>query len=98
MSSGNSFAFSAWVNDRYLGFNQGAAESTYTWSGGIDLTNDTYTFNPADLNVGDNVVTVLIESTGEAIVGGFDVEHADALCRARRDVGGSGYLQSGPSL
>ena len=28
------------------------------------MTNDTWTFNPADLNDGDNVVTVVVDPTG----------------------------------
>lgn len=31
------------------------------------MTNDTWTFNPEDLNDGDNVVTVVVDPTGKSV-------------------------------
>ena len=56
LDSGNNFGFSAFLNNKFLGSNQGA---------GHDLTNNTFALSAANLNAGDNVVTVLLDSTGE---------------------------------
>lgn len=60
--SGFNFGYSAWINEKFLGSNQGTNQ--YSADGGQDLTNDTWAFNPADLNTGDNVVTVVVDPTG----------------------------------
>ncbi|KAK7691718.1 hypothetical protein QCA50_005118 [Cerrena zonata] len=60
VQGGSNFGYSAWINSRFLGSNQG--HNGFTPGG--DLTNDTWTFNPDDLNDGDNVVTVVLDPTG----------------------------------
>ena len=60
--SGFNFGYSAWLNSKFLGSNQGTNQ--YSSGGGVDMTNDTWTFNAADLNDGDNVVTVVVDPTG----------------------------------
>lgn len=61
-ASGFNFGYSAWINSKFLGSNQGTNQ--YSADGGIDHTNDTWTFDPADLNDGDNVLTVVVDPTG----------------------------------
>lgn len=60
--SGFNFGYSAWLNSKFLGSNQGTNQ--YSSGGGVDMTNDTWTFDAADLNDGDNVVTVVVDPTG----------------------------------
>lgn len=57
---GYSCAFSAWVNDQFLGSSQGSSHS----QDGVDILNQTYTFSPDQLRDGDNVLTVIHDSTG----------------------------------
>ena len=59
---GFNFGYSAWINSKFLGSNQGTNQ--YSSGGGIDHTNDTWTFNVDDLVDGDNVLTVVLDQTG----------------------------------
>ncbi|KAK1216295.1 hypothetical protein PQX77_021082 [Marasmius sp. AFHP31] len=60
VQGGFSFAFSAWLNGHFLGSDQGSSHS----QDGIDLLNATFTFSPELLRDGDNVITVIHDSTG----------------------------------
>lgn len=60
--SGFNFGYSAWINSKFLGSNQGTNQ--YSADGGIDLTNNTWAFDPADLNKGENVLTGVLDPTG----------------------------------
>ncbi|KAK7695246.1 hypothetical protein QCA50_002436 [Cerrena zonata] len=62
VQGGFNFGYTAWLNSKFLGSNQGTNQ--YSRGGGVDLTNDTWTFNSEDLNDGDNVVTVVVDPTG----------------------------------
>ncbi|KAF8320898.1 glycoside hydrolase family 35 protein [Clavulina sp. PMI_390] len=64
LQGGFNFAYSAYINGNFLGSGQGGAQSVVTWNGGIDLLNATWALNPSLLNTGDNVVSVIVESTG----------------------------------
>ncbi|KAJ8074302.1 hypothetical protein PM082_012613 [Marasmius tenuissimus] len=60
VQGGFSFAYSAWLNDHFLGSDQGSSHS----QDGIDLLNTTFTFGPEQLRDDDNVITVIHDSTG----------------------------------
>ncbi|GJE91462.1 glycoside hydrolase family 35 protein [Phanerochaete sordida] len=62
VQGGFNFGYSAWINSRFLGSNQGTNQ--YSRRGGTDLTEDTWQFDTADLNDGDNVLTVVLDPTG----------------------------------
>ncbi|KAI0783038.1 glycoside hydrolase superfamily [Abortiporus biennis] len=62
VQGGFNFGYSVWVNDQFLGSNQGTNQ--YSSGGGTDQTTDTWTFNQTSLNTGDNVVTVVVDTTG----------------------------------
>ncbi|EKM53444.1 glycoside hydrolase family 35 protein [Phanerochaete carnosa HHB-10118-sp] len=62
VQGGYNFGYSAWINSKFLGSNQGTNQ--YSAGGGVDLTNDTWLFDPADLNDGDNVLTAVLDPTG----------------------------------
>lgn len=59
---GFNFGYSAFLNSKFIGSNQGTNQ--YSANGGTDMTNDTWTFAPADLAAGDNVLTVIVDPTG----------------------------------
>ncbi|CAL1711293.1 unnamed protein product [Somion occarium] len=61
VQGGFNFGYSAWINSKFLGSSQGTNQ--YSAGGGIDLTNSTWTFDSADLNDGDNVLTVVVDPT-----------------------------------
>ncbi|KAL0562735.1 hypothetical protein V5O48_019345, partial [Marasmius crinis-equi] len=60
VQGGFSFAYSAWLNDQFLGSDQGTSHS----QDGVDLLSANFTFSPEQLRDGDNVVTVIHDSTG----------------------------------
>ncbi|KIP05238.1 glycoside hydrolase family 35 protein [Phlebiopsis gigantea 11061_1 CR5-6] len=62
VQGGFNFGYSAWINSKFLGSNQGTNQ--YSADGGVDYTNDTWTFAADDLNDGDNVLTVVLDQTG----------------------------------
>lgn len=57
---GFNFGYSAWINSKFLGSNQG----TNSYHGKIDKRNDTWDFDAEDLNKGDNALTVVLDPTG----------------------------------
>ncbi|EPQ55007.1 hypothetical protein GLOTRDRAFT_111095 [Gloeophyllum trabeum ATCC 11539] len=62
VQGGYNFGYSVWINSKFLGSSQGTNQ--YSAGGGVDMTNDTWTFDPADLTEGDNVLTVVVDQTG----------------------------------
>lgn len=46
----------------------GSGQGTNSYEGGVDKLNDTWYFDPADLHDGDNVLTVVLDPTGEFVV------------------------------
>ncbi|VDC04598.1 unnamed protein product [Peniophora sp. CBMAI 1063] len=56
VQGGQNFSYGAWINDRYLGSNP---------PGGADTSNDTWIFEEGDLKEGDNVVTIVLDPTGQ---------------------------------
>ncbi|TDL23060.1 glycoside hydrolase family 35 protein [Rickenella mellea] len=62
VQGGFNFGYSVWLNNKFLGSNQGTNANAA--NGGLDQTNDTWTFNTADVRPGDNVVTVVVDTTG----------------------------------
>jgi hypothetical protein len=61
--SGFNFGYSAWINSRFLGSGQG----TNSYFGGIGLINDTWNFDVEDLHDNDNILTLVLDPTGELI-------------------------------
>lgn len=59
---GFNFGYSAFLNSKFLGSSQGTNQ--YSAGGGVDMTNVTWSFDPSDLNSGENVVTVVFDQTG----------------------------------
>ncbi|KAJ8075272.1 hypothetical protein PM082_019608 [Marasmius tenuissimus] len=60
VQGGFSFAYSAWLNDHFLGSDQGSSHS----QDGVDLLNATFSFSPEQLRDDGNVITVIHDSTG----------------------------------
>jgi hypothetical protein len=59
--SGFNFGYSAWINSKFLGSGQG----TNSYFGGIDLRNGSWAFSVEDLHEDDNILTVVLDPTGE---------------------------------
>ncbi|TDL23066.1 putative beta-galactosidase [Rickenella mellea] len=62
VQGGLNFGYSAWLNNKFLGSNQGTNQ--HAAGGGADQTTDTWNFTAADVKPGDNVVTVVVDTTG----------------------------------
>ncbi|KAL1724445.1 glycoside hydrolase family 35 protein [Schizophyllum commune] len=68
---GYSCAFTAFVNSHFLGSAQGTSHSQQ----GVDILNQTFTFSADQLRDGDNVLTVIHDSTGMNQDYNIDDEH-----------------------
>ncbi|KDQ55125.1 glycoside hydrolase family 35 protein [Jaapia argillacea MUCL 33604] len=90
VQGGFNFGYSAWINTRFLGSSQGTNQ--YSANGGSDLSNDTWLFSPADLNDGDNVLTVVVDPTGlEEDYNGLDLFKTPRGVRGYTLLGGGDF-------
>jgi hypothetical protein len=79
---GFNFGYSAWINAQFLGSSQGTNQ--YSAGGGVDHTNDTWSFDAVDLNEGDNVLTVVLDPTGKPCTAAAPAGFTDMLPQAWR--------------